>query len=66
MSRKQDRAESLVLQRALTRSLGSGGSLGLADSVEGKELLQGLVSASHSYQDGTDEKTNAEFEGANR
>jgi len=32
----------------------------------GKGLLQTSVSASHSYQDGTDEKNSTEFEGANR
>ena len=51
---------SNVRQRDLTRSLGPG------DGGEGKELLQRLVSASHSYQDGADEKTSSEFEGANR
>jgi hypothetical protein len=48
------------LQRALTRFLVPG------DGGKGKELLQRLVSASHSYQDGADEKTSSEFEGANR
>jgi transposase len=34
--------------------------------AEGQGLLQRLVSASHSYQDGTDEKVSSEFEGPNR
>ena len=41
---------SLVLQRALTGSLGPG------DGGGSEELLQRLLSANHSYQDATDEK----------
>jgi hypothetical protein len=33
---------------------------------ESEELLQRLVSANHSFQDATDERTIAGFEGANQ
>jgi hypothetical protein len=38
----------------------------LEKETHSKELLQRLISASPSYQDGADEKTNAEFEGASQ